>query len=93
MSPHEALKRLYEEGPEDKSLGICSLLPCEYESALKALFPRWPEYSGNITFPVPHPELSPRDAYLFLYDIWNRDTEYGKARWRLLEWLIKETAE
>ena len=77
------LKRLREKRiPE---LGICNQPGIQIN---KKMFARWPEWTGSFFFPVPHPTLSPRDAYRKICNLWDRSTAYGQARWRLLEWLI-----
>ena len=47
----------------------------------------WPQYSGDIDFPVPGPAAA-IDAYFD--NLWDRDTEYGRLRWDLLDHIIKE---
>lgn len=61
------------------------------------LFVRWPEFSGNRRFPVPHPTKSPEDGFYATSDgfpaplgMWRG--EYGEARFRLLRFMI-ETLE
>lgn len=57
---------------------------------LDGYFKRWPKFSGDIEYPVPHPERRPREAYDKSLRMWERDTEYGKNRWELLEFIIGE---
>ena len=77
------LKRLREERiPE---LGICGQSGMRIN---KKMFARWPEGTGSFFFPVPHPTLSPMDAFRKICNLWDKSTPYGQARWRLLEWLI-----
>ena len=54
----------------------------------KKNFTTWPEYSGDINYPVAHSTLPPDRAYLVIHELWDPDTEYGAARWRLVEHLI-----
>lgn len=74
------------------------LPPCEgaVEDALddlSALIDDWPEHSGFKHYPVPHPEVNAIQAYLEADEegteeaFWG-DHEYGRARRRLLDWLI-----
>ena len=54
----------------------------------------WPEFSGDDAYPVPYPpdERMPAGvAYQdFAHDhMWARDHPYGAARWRLVEWMIR----
>lgn len=62
--------------------------------ALEDLMTRWPGYSGQRIFPVPHPTLSPDYAYYECgpIEMWDRElSEYARSRWELLEWMIEET--
>lgn len=69
--------------------GICYSIN-HGRSILKRLFPYWPEYSGNETYPIKSYKESfrPNEAYNTLA-LWDTTTEYGQARVRLLNWLIK----
>ena len=51
----------------------------------------WNEYSGDPNFPVPSddPLLEHSSKFVRTYDLWDKDTEYGKARYRLVDHLIK----
>ena len=63
-------------------------------SALEDLMTRWPGYSGDRAFPVPHPTLEPDEAYFGCCPVerWDREwSEYARSRWELLEWMIEET--
>lgn len=62
---------------------------------VRALAPDWPEYSGDEGYPVPSYSegKSPEQAYWQRLcrprrNQWDRETEYGQARWRLLDFLI-----
>lgn len=60
-------------------------------SKLVTLYARhWPKYSGVPLYPVPHPSLSAEDAYDLTENMWDRETEYGRNRWELLEFIIAE---
>lgn len=84
--------------------GICDLftevllnkdldLHIKLSKELRDLMRKWPEYSGDALFPVPTPDGScPETCYLKAKDLWGFD-DYGRARRRLLEWLIAETDE
>ena len=50
----------------------------------------WPEFSGNISFPVPCEDRTPQVAYISLPH-W--EGEYGAARLRLLDYLIEVTKD
>ena len=62
----------------------------EVEDWLQSYFKRWPEFSGNSHYPVDHPGMTPERAYHCTKWRWDTETEYGKARWRLLHFLIDE---
>lgn len=65
--------------------------PARHWDVIFDLFSRWPEFSGNLRFPVPHPTESPQDG--FFSTSWNMWLgEYGEARFRLLRFMI-ETLE
>ena len=84
------LKKLKKDGPHNVSGGICSNIPCN-PSPLLMLFHKWPEFSGCISFPVPHPahpDIDPHDAYMETENLWIG--EYGEARMRLLDFCIEE---
>lgn len=60
---------------------------------LRGLWQKWPEYSGDILFPVPgtryFDKVSAHHAYTLCKRPWSRFTKYGRARRRLLDWLIE----
>lgn len=86
------------------STGLCdlftkALLSKDYELAvelskeLRNLMRKWPEYSGDAVFPVPAPDDScPETCYVRAKTLWGFD-DYGRARRRLLAWLIAETGK
>lgn len=61
------------------------------ESVLDAVFIKWPEYSGDVNFPVPASNgkgpLMAASAWL-RHDKWTG--EYGESRRRLLQFLIED---
>lgn len=67
-------------------------------NVLEPLFVQWPEYSGVCAYPVPAPTSSPYGAARY-YDhlqwgdgnMWGG--EYGRARRRLLDWMIEQLEE
>lgn len=79
--------------------GICSQfdLYSAYERRqFRDSFKTWPHYSGDISFPVPSPDVQIEaiDAYFDnLGVLWDRDTEYGRLRWDLLDHIIKEMSK
>ena len=54
----------------------------------------WPAGTGMGRFPVPHPAMPPRQAYMEapVQEMWHPRYEYARNRWALLEWLIEQTA-
>jgi len=99
----QALINLRDNGPKHFSMGVCGnifdacdvYIPREIiEQEIWDMAPDWPYYSGDTKYPVPHPSYSPRRAYnvAHLHDnMWDKDTEYGKMRYNLLNFLIAET--
>ena len=80
--------------PRDKDAGIChnlALLPWDMQDAQDAqelvteAALSWPESSGSLEYPVPHPEMPPMIAYNspLTENLWVG--EYGAARRRLCQ--------
>lgn len=97
-----ALKQLRENGPYNRDAGICAqfdlygLYSSEERQQFRASFKTWPHYSGGISFPVPSTDgfTEAIDAYFDeTNDLWDRDTEYGRLRWDLLDHIIKELSK
>jgi hypothetical protein len=92
------LLEIQVNGPKRPNKGICSQhgSPVLYNTlvlgkGLEEFFCTWPLYSGSEVFPVPHPTLNAERAYLDTNgNLWDRDTEYGRNRWSLLEHCITE---
>ena len=80
MGPREVLRAVIagDMSKFDEECGLCANtgLPDEF---LHECAESWPEFSGDRDFPVPHPELSPDDAY-FTQPLYCG--EYGEARKR-----------
>ena len=79
--------------PLGPDVGICSNLGRELqvphlgaEKLVTSAAKSWPEFSGNMHYPVPHEHVSPESAYTAKYDIpkWDDDA-YGQARRRLCQ--------
>lgn len=52
---------------------------------LRSLYKGWPEYSKHQLYPVMgNNGTDPEEAYDNSQDKWDKDTAYGRARWRLL---------
>ena len=76
--------------------GICDGLvlgEADYDF-LRDRMEAWPAGTGRGRFPVPHPAMPPRQAYMEATEreMWNPEFEYARNRWALLEWLIEQTA-
>ena len=72
--------------------GICGNLKLQfrYRSNIMELVSKaaqsWPEFSGNVDYPVPHEHVSPESAYTAKFAVpkWGDDA-YGQARRRLCQ--------
>jgi hypothetical protein len=101
---HSALLEVRKATESNQSAtGICDLfseallgedhdLRVKLSKELRNLMRQWPEYSGDAVFPVPAPDGScPEVCYVRARNLWGFD-DYGRARRRLLTWLIETTA-
>lgn len=91
--------------PTHRSVGLCSLIrtrctqPPNVVGAVVnqfvRLYMRWPEYSGNEFYPVPHPTGGhPAVAYHDAASVSGQWAgEYGAARIRLMNWAIAQLQE
>ena len=79
--------------PPGQGFGICGNLmwipgrPLTGEEELVARATQsWPEFSGDVRYPVPHEHVSSESAYTATFDIpkWDDDA-YGQARRRLCQ--------
>ena len=81
-------------------VGICMLLENGLECSpfwfgehvrpiLNRLFARWPEFSGDLVYPVPALRARLSIAYN-RFDKWTNRTAYGRARRSLLGFMITE---
>lgn len=52
-------------------------------------YAEWEFFTGDKSFPVPHPSMQPATAYMTCTRHFDRRTTYGKARILLLDYLIK----
>ncbi len=97
MKPSEVLRKLKWFWNRNFNLGICANFKDHSGQELTFFmrkhgisFENWPEFSGDIVYPVPHKKYSPFKAYVQCVFCFNVFTRYGRARRRLLSWLIKE---
>ena len=88
------LKELQEKGPKYPTLGIYQVSTYETRPYFREIWEKWPKYSGMGLFPVPEFEgqygKEAEDSFYKTHLLWDKDTEYGRNRWELLEWMIKE---
>lgn len=105
--PKQTLLNALRDVKERPYRGICSSVwrtvpfdhphKMEVSQLLDNLFQRWPEFSGNVGYPVPHPTLAASSAYMMgtygLNDVSMWRGEYGESRRRLLNWMIDELSK
>lgn len=93
----EALRKIDMTRPH--ALGICALVSIGtkrgylIEEVCDFFYPyyqRWPEYSGDRFYPVPSFDMTARKAFETCNDMFDVATAYGRARCRLLAFLITE---
>lgn len=96
----DALLHIQVHGPYDRDLGICynveratMNVPGTDDLAISNmmfdLWKKWPNFSGTLSYPVPHPQYSlPEMAYIEEDHCW--EGEYGDSRKELLSFLIAE---
>lgn len=79
--------------PPAPYVGICYNLrqqfpayPSDIMGLVSSAAPSWPEFSGDMSYPVPHEHVSPETAYTATFDVpkWGYDA-YGQARRRLCQ--------
>lgn len=58
---------------------------------MSAAFPEWPEFSGDLRYPVPYQDCDPMTVFHGTDLLW--EGEYGGSRKRLLSFLIAELQE
>lgn len=90
-----ALKDLHAD--PNKSGGICPEFNAYKLGGVCYLYMRkvmlsWPKRTNDTPFPVPSGRVSPCVAYNN-FDKWSKRSEYGKARWELLEYMIATIEE
>lgn len=105
--PKQTLLNALRDVKEPPYRGICVIVwravpfdhphKAEVNQLMDDLFLRWPEFSGNIKYPVPHPTMAADDAYPMgvygLNDVSMWHGEYGESRRRLLRWMIDELSK
>ena len=79
-----------EVQPNDRGLGICEEIikaNADIRGFVQAV-KFWPEFSGDILFPIPSAEvgMSSGDAFFFRFDLWSDDCPEAPARRRLCAW-------
>ena len=82
-----------QQGGDTPDWGICDTLTLSgcRATVVKHYAPLWEEFSGDTGYPVPSddPMYSSDDKFSTADDLWDKDTEYGQARYRLVDHLIK----
>lgn len=98
-----ALYQIRTQGPSDLTTGICWNFECV--TARTARRGDWEELNDMAAmgfvfermgldrhYPVAHPTMTNEDAYNHARDdIWDKDTDYGKNRWALLDKMLEFT--
>lgn len=101
----EALKKIQAGERPYTGYGICAnvyeimcpdlddedLEMCMY-GFLEEMFPRWPHYSGNESYPVEGCGELFWDLHA-RHNRWNPEDDHGALRLDLLEWLIQELSK
>lgn len=91
-------------GRRDSSTGICSnfrdalrdvargyyVAIDEAVAVMRGVFKKWPKFSGDTCYPVPHPEMREVCAYDTTSDLWEEGTEYGDNRFELARFCVAE---
>jgi len=105
MHPHSTLnilldiKRIVETTIDYNYKGICDLYSIYHEYPLRdcltqagVFWHEWPEYSGDVFYPIPAQRefYNPTREYHDTTNMWDQENPYGRARMRLLDWLIKQ---
>lgn len=92
----DAMRHVYSQSNHTFMSGICSAIDRyipEYTYArvqvVSRLFRTWPKYTGNDSFPIVGGPYAYSNA-LCKGTAWSRHSAYGRLRWELLEWAIKE---
>lgn len=97
----KAMLTIKRAGPKCELVGICSnvVFYCSephgagWGADIQRLAMTWPYYSGNIWYPVPHPDsMGHAKSAQFIYNgtdpLWDASLPYGRLRWKLVDWLI-----
>lgn len=53
------------------------------------IYKNWPEFSGNMDYPIKSMNKTPEEEYQFTGDLWDKETAYGEARWELFEYIYE----
>jgi hypothetical protein len=84
---------------KDERLGICYnmenvlSLPIKTVEEIISLSDEWPEFSGDIEYPVPSLNRKGPKWGFHYQDVWNRRTKYGQSRVRLCVFLAGRLRE
>lgn len=69
--------------------GICKMIDADLRPIIGVIWRSWEHYSGNESYPVPSTAMSPVIAY-WKCKRWSKKSEYGKMRFKLLDYLIEQ---
>lgn len=97
------LNALYDikNGNYSETCGIChamtsyfydtgiQFIPDVVYKRLYCFYEKWPHYSGSKAYPVPHPK-GEEIGYDLRKNFWSKRSKYGKLRWDLVNFMIKE---
>lgn len=83
---------------DNMEMGICRVIvDCsDYDrNMVKYMFYSWPEYSGDDVYPVPADDCSAENAFDNAGEdsMWDRESSYGQARWRLVDHMIEKLSK
>lgn len=67
---------------------------CQASDVMRGMFHRWPEYSGDYAFPIRTDKSRSANTQFdrsgSVKTMWSTRYPYGRARWRLLNWMIQQ---
>lgn len=105
----ETLKAIKEFGPKRQHAGICAnsdLYRTDKENLgwyecykfVRDYSSDWSSYSGVAGYPIPSTlaGMCPEECFnehVLEYNLWDKETEYGRLRWELLDYLIERVEE
>lgn len=92
---------LIETQAQGITTGLCAVLTYKSEQSVWLLhdaFLCWDEFSGSLSYPVPPYDMleggyndGALGAFHRTWNLWDKGTEYGAARWRLVQHCLDYT--